>query len=251
MKYKKITYPNICKNYYEISENGDVRNAITKKKLKKLYDKDGYELVTLYYTRPGHKEHKKAAFRVHRLVAWEYCPLKDGCNIVNHLDGVKTNNHYTNLEWTTPLGNTRHAIAMGLQTNSGPKCPSAIYDESVVRKICEFLEKGTPVLDIYYNFFPSDRYEKINHREFYQLIYSIMNGTRHLIISKEYNIDKEKCKSIKRKRFTDEDTKKIQKMLKDGFRPIEIMNQYGYLHIRDCRRLADKIRIEKKKLKIC
>jgi len=35
---------------------------------------------------------------------------------VNHIDGVKINNHPSNLEWVTAHENTQHGIAMGLLT---------------------------------------------------------------------------------------------------------------------------------------
>ena len=51
---------------------------------------------------------------VHRLVAELFVSKKDGMNIVNHLDGNTHNNNYLNLEWTNVLGNSRHAILIGL-----------------------------------------------------------------------------------------------------------------------------------------
>lgn len=54
---------------------------------------------------------------VHRLVAWTYLPPPDDPNKVwvNHIDGNKHNNHYSNLEWTTISQNIQHAYDTGLK----------------------------------------------------------------------------------------------------------------------------------------
>ncbi|AHA46352.1 HNH homing endonuclease [Insectomime virus] len=52
---------------------------------------------------------------VHRIVATAFlAPPLPSQNIVNHIDGIKTNNHKDNLEWTTPSANSRHAHETGL-----------------------------------------------------------------------------------------------------------------------------------------
>lgn len=51
---------------------------------------------------------------VHRLVAEAYCQGYSPELQVNHIDGNKTNNHVSNLEWCTATHNNRHAATTGL-----------------------------------------------------------------------------------------------------------------------------------------
>jgi len=100
---------------YECSEDGDVYSLLTNKVLRKNKDGRGYLQVGLYI------DGKQRPSRVHRVIAETFfgkCP--DGMN-VNHKDGVKTNNHRSNLEYVTPERNREHAIEMGLVDNNGEK----------------------------------------------------------------------------------------------------------------------------------
>ena len=58
-----------------------------------------------------------ACIAVHRLVALTYCPNPDPVNNiwVNHEDGNKLNNHYSNLKWGTVSYNIKHSITTGLR----------------------------------------------------------------------------------------------------------------------------------------
>lgn len=52
---------------------------------------------------------------LHRLVAEYFCEGKtEERNQVNHIDGNKKNNNYTNLEWVTNQENTIHAEHLGI-----------------------------------------------------------------------------------------------------------------------------------------
>lgn len=52
---------------------------------------------------------------VHLLVAITFLQARKKGYEANHKDGVKTNNHYRNLEWVTKSGNQTHAVYFGLR----------------------------------------------------------------------------------------------------------------------------------------
>lgn len=57
---------------------------------------------------------EKKCYAVHRLVADAFLPHIEGKNVVNHLNGIRTDNRVENLEWTTYSGNCLHAYRIGL-----------------------------------------------------------------------------------------------------------------------------------------
>lgn len=62
---------------------------------------------------------KRCNISVHRAVAMAWIPNPLNHSDVNHIDGDKENNHYTNLEWCTRSQNQKHAYRTGL--NKGKK----------------------------------------------------------------------------------------------------------------------------------
>lgn len=113
----------------------DGRKVKTKGKLlKPTMRKSGYYYVSLSRNSDCPK------FDVHRLVAQAFVDNPYNHPVVNHLDGCKTNNAASNLEWTTHTENIRHAFKMGL--NKGTKGSingQAVLTESDVIQIKELL----------------------------------------------------------------------------------------------------------------
>lgn len=82
--------------------------AVCERILKPRIGKNGYGYVIL------RKSDKSKTTYIHRLVAETFIEKSDGCNLVNHQDGNKLNNHIDNLEWCDSSRNNQHAFDTGL-----------------------------------------------------------------------------------------------------------------------------------------
>lgn len=95
--------------YFQVSNLGNVFSKRSKRLLKLTKSKTGY---WTFVTRINGIPH---FFLVHRLVAEAFIPNPESKPFVNHIDGCKTNNMLSNLEWVTPTENLAHALATGLR----------------------------------------------------------------------------------------------------------------------------------------
>jgi len=105
---------------YEVSSNGRVRSLTRQVKprghrfqsrrtnagrlLATFPKKKGYLALVL----PRISSERSGGAYVHRLVALAFLGPANGRQ-VNHKDGNKTNNHFSNLEWVSAHGNMQHA----------------------------------------------------------------------------------------------------------------------------------------------
>ena len=96
--------------HYRVEEDGSVFSIRSNKYLAPDNCRGYYRICVSI-------DNKRKKFPVHRLVALIYVD-GDKTLTVNHIDGNKLNNHYSNLEWITIKENIRHAHRTGLHKES-------------------------------------------------------------------------------------------------------------------------------------
>jgi len=89
---------------YGVTVSGHVYRKATGRIMAEFIGRDGYVRVNV----------KGKTRLLHRIVAERYLPKISGKDQVNHIDGNKTNNAVSNLEWCTRAENMKHASTTGL-----------------------------------------------------------------------------------------------------------------------------------------
>lgn len=122
-EWKKMIYKGRdLGNYYLISNHGEIKSIKTNHIRKLSFSDRGYLICVISL---GSRS-KKICARVHRAVAETFIPNPDNLPEVNHLDGDKSNNVVSNLEWCSSKENTRHAVKNGLRVAAkGERCYTA------------------------------------------------------------------------------------------------------------------------------
>jgi len=102
---------------YGAAKEGYIISLDSRKVMSNLKKTKGYRqtAVTKYADDGSGRLVKNLA--THRLVCMAYHPNPFNLPQVNHIDGDKTNNHYTNLEWCSNKENNEHAWKTGLITS--------------------------------------------------------------------------------------------------------------------------------------
>lgn len=99
---------------YQVSNYGRIKSFIVDKGnrikiLRFVSDKDGYNKISLY------NKGKSYPIFVHRLEAQTFLLNPNNYPVVNHINGIKSDNRINNLEWCTIQYNTKESYRMGLQ----------------------------------------------------------------------------------------------------------------------------------------
>ena len=103
---------------YMVSNFGRVKSNKTRCIKKSVHiDGDGYHLINQTTHPTGYKMLKVdgETKKVHRLVAEAFIGNERNLKEINHIDGDKSNNNSSNLEWCTRSENLIHAYKTGLR----------------------------------------------------------------------------------------------------------------------------------------
>lgn len=133
MEVKELWKPLLEYKGIEVSSIGRIRKAANKSRKERILtefpkDRDGY-----YRCSVQRLDGTWTSQPVHRLVAKAFIPRTKNRDIVNHIDGNRTNNRIENLEWVTPKENVIHSFKFGS------------------RKICKQVSKKTILTDFQVN----------------------------------------------------------------------------------------------------
>lgn len=146
-EFRAITYSGVKEDSYMISNYGKVFSKISNRYLTAYTDTKGYQRVVL-----SRNNKRPTNFKVHRLVAWEFCPGYDELTervYPNHKDSNRQYNYYENLEWVTSSENSRHAFKDGMRSaKKGTNHYANKYSPELVSLIKNLLTKGYSRLEI-------------------------------------------------------------------------------------------------------
>lgn len=188
---------------YEVSNDGQVRNATTGKLLK-LQIYKGYYRLMLY------NKGEKKRFLIHRLVAFLFLgPPPINKTVVNHIDGNKLNNSVENLEWVTHQENTLHARdVLGTMKLGENQSQSKLTDIDVIniRMLVSEKQKTKKEIAAIYNVDPS-------------LIASIASGKDWKHIGGVITPTKKQLQTF--------EINDIKEMISNGIKQKDICKQYG------------------------
>jgi hypothetical protein len=104
-----------------------------KKHLKTYFSSKGYLRITLW------KDKKPKYISIHRIVCLQYIPKENNKTMINHKNGIKSDNRIENLEWCNNSENVKHAYDNNLMASGENhhffKGKIAVYKNNVLVEV--------------------------------------------------------------------------------------------------------------------
>lgn len=150
--------------------------------------------------------------------------------VVDHKDGNKKNNKYTNLEWVTSAENTRRAEEMGIRDVKGSANGNSKYTEEFIHDICRLFEAGKSNNEIYCLLRNQKRCSDGDKEDFafYQFLYKLRKRLIWTHISSQYFTP-----DIRTRKTHKIDDTKIIEMINKGCSKQEIFVANGVANKKD------------------
>lgn len=238
---KQIGFPDYC-----VTSEGEIFSLKVNRFLKPALNgyqetNSSYKYVHIY-----DYKHRLVNLTIHRAVAKMYChnDSPETKTQVNHIDGNKLNNHYSNLEWVTPSENTQHAHDTGLR-----KPPFLTEDNKVlddleiihdwrdygngllsdddVHQCCLLLQDGYRVCDV-------SAMTGFNRRMIQFIRDDVKLKWKHIVSQYDFS------KISRKERTSPETVIKICNKLQDGYRICDVVKELNV-----CRKLVGNIKNRK------
>jgi hypothetical protein len=190
---------------YLVNTEGEIINA-RQEMVKPRINNRGYYMIDLYdYTLPG----EKRTMLVHRIVAETFIPNPMGLETLNHIDGDKSHNSVSNLEWLSMADNNIEAHKIGLVgqfTNYG-----LIRRDEELRRYDEWLKNHYDKYKYKHHIFiltrsskdnfviPRNKPLRMNAETVKRVCQELAMGYSVRYISDELNVPTQTIRSVKRR----------------------------------------------------
>ena len=182
-KWKLLTsdYYDIIPNRYLISESGKIFSLLKHNIMKTFQSPDGngsiYARIKLCTN-----QSKQCTVAIHRLVALYFLDKNDDPEhktIVDHLDGDKLHNHYTNLEWISPIENMVRTFKSKSLKRKYSGRHFNTYTEDQIQSIRYLIKQGFSNLEIATMLYEGDKDDPdIREKQDFIQIYSFTKYLR-------------------------------------------------------------------------
>ena len=164
---------------YSVSSDGEIKNNKTNRIKKPIVNKRlGYCHTVLSYGEVGKR--KKKTVRYHKYVAKYFCENPNNLKEANHINGLKTDNHPSNLEYVTSSYNKKHAYAKGLRGLEGQ-----VAMVRANKKKCVVIDKKTGVEYSFDSYVEAAKHFKKNPRWISDIIHKANGETKNFIVKSE------------------------------------------------------------------